>query len=190
MSTSLDETRSPAREPADDGGFFRAGRSELLVAALVVGIGVFLLVATARMDVASTVSYLGPRFFPALTGGLLVLLGATLGVRVYLSTRPGREPAAEQDSATEQDAGSTSSGSDWKPLCITLASLVVHVLLLQTAGWIIAGALLFWGVSYALGGRNVLRDLSISFIVSSTVQVAFSLGLGLALPPGILVGVL
>lgn len=182
MSTSLEETRSQAAAPTGGGRFLRPGRSELLVAALVTGIGVFLLVATAGMDVSSTVSYLGPRFFPAVVATLLVVLGVLLAVQVFLRTRPGREPAAGEAPASE--------GSDLKPLGIILATLTAHVLLLQTAGWIIAGALLFWGVSYALGGRRVLRDLGISVVVSSAVQVAFSAGLGLALPPGILVGVL
>ncbi|MDR7301957.1 tripartite tricarboxylate transporter TctB family protein [Haloactinomyces albus] len=184
MTTSLHESGPRTDKPTDNGArFLRAGRSELLVAALVAGIGVFLLVATVRMDVSSSVSYLGPRFFPAVVGTLLLALGVLLGVQVFLRTRPGRETA-------EHESGSAPEGSDWKPLGITLATLAAHVLLLKTAGWIIAGALLFWGVSYALGGRRVLRDLGISVVVSSAVQVAFSAGLGLVLPPGILVGVL
>ncbi len=188
MTTSVEQSDQGVTDSAGGDGLPRSGRSELLVAPIVVGIGVCLLIATARMDVSSTANYMGPQFFPAVVGAMLVVLGGLLGVQVFLRTRSGRAPTAPSDSAAETDT--PSEGSDWKPLGITLTTLAAHALLLTTLGWIIAGALLFFGVSYALGGRKVLRDLGISFIVSSSVQVAFSAGLGLTLPPGILIGVI
>lgn len=185
MTTSVEQSGQGVTDAAGGDAPPRSGRSELLVAPIVVGIGVFLLIATARMDVSSTANYLGPQFFPAVVGAMLVVLGVLLGVQMFVRTRSGR--AATADSAAESET--PSEGSDWKPLGITLATLAAHAALLTTLGWIIAGALLFFGVSYALGGRKVLRDLGISFIVSSSVQVAFSAGLGLTLPPGILIGV-
>lgn len=154
-------------------------RGELTVAAAVAAIGVFVLARTGAMDVPSSVSFLGPRFFPGLVGGLLVLLAVAMAARGLVR---GREPGAAATREVER--------SDRKPLLLVAATLIAFVLLLQPAGWILAGAMLFWGVSLALGSEHRLRDLGISLIVSSAVQLVFSAGLGLSLPAGVLLGVL
>lgn len=166
MTAAKDETSSapPPRRTAD-----------LLVAALVTGIGAFLLHGAATMDVPDTAGFLGPRFFPAAVGAFLAGLGILSAVRAFWRGRTAAEPPQDR--------------VDWKPLGVVGATLLLHLLLLDVLGWIIAGALLFWGVSYALGSRRVLRDLGISFVVAAAVQLGFSAGLGLNLPAGILLGV-
>ncbi|SFD69529.1 putative tricarboxylic transport membrane protein [Actinopolyspora alba] len=191
MTTFVQRTASRRRDDESASGSFWTGRSELFVGVLVGAIGGFLLLRTAMMDVPSSVSFLGPRFFPGVIGALLVVLGVSLAVRVAL---PGHRStvtdttATEEQTATEADAAG--ARSDWKPLLLTAGTLVAHLALLRTAGWIVAGALLFWGVSCALGSEHKLRDLGISVVVSSAVQLAFSAGLGLSLPSGLLLEVL
>ena len=58
------------------------------------------------------------------------------------------------------------------------------------AGWIIAAAMLFWGVSYALGSRRPVFDISVALVMSSVIQLIFGAALGLNLPAGFLEGVL
>ena len=70
-----------------------------------------------------------------------------------------------------------------------LVSLVLFIALLRPAGWIIAAALLFWGVSYALGARRPIFDASVALVMSSLIQLIFGAGLGLNLPAGFLEGV-
>jgi putative tricarboxylic transport membrane protein len=53
---------------------------------------------------------------------------------------------------------------------------------------LISAAGLYWGVCTALGAKNPLRVLAVSFIFSALVQIAFAMGLGLALPTGIIGG--
>jgi len=79
--------------------------------------------------------------------------------------------------------------SDWRALGIVLVSLVLFIALLRPAGWIIAAALLFWGVSYALGARRPIFDASVALVMSSLIQLIFGAGLGLNLPAGFLEGV-
>ncbi len=186
MTTSPERVRTGRAETTPGG---RVERGDLLVAALVAVTGTLMLVATVRMDVSSSVSYLGPRFFPALVAVSLMALGAALVVQVLLRARSTARATERADGERADGERADGAGSDRRALGIVLATLTAHLLLLETAGWIIAGALLFWGVSYALGGRRVLRDLGVSFLVSATVQLAFSAGLGLTLPPGVLVGV-
>ncbi|MEV7084543.1 tripartite tricarboxylate transporter TctB family protein [Streptomyces sp. NPDC093085] len=70
-----------------------------------------------------------------------------------------------------------------------VGTVVAFIALLEPLGWLISGALLFWGVARALGSRRTVFDAFLSVAISSTVQLAFSAGLGLNLPPGILAGV-
>jgi putative tricarboxylic transport membrane protein len=62
----------------------------------------------------------------------------------------------------------------------------VFIALLDPLGWVLAGAILFWGVSVGLGGRRYVFDAAVALLVSSAVQIAFSAGLGLTLPGGVL----
>jgi putative tricarboxylic transport membrane protein len=80
--------------------------------------------------------------------------------------------------------------SDWRALLTILASLVAFIVLLRPAGWILAAALLFYGVAYALGSRRPVFDLSVALVMSSVIQLIFGTALGLNLPAGFLEGVL
>ncbi|PRW64562.1 tripartite tricarboxylate transporter TctB family protein [Actinopolyspora mortivallis] len=181
---------STHRTALSDGGSarntrrFPVGGGEFPVGAAVSVLGGFLLVRTAAMDVPSSVSFLGPRFFPAVVGTLLLLLGVALAVRALLT-----RGSSSHDGSAESEATENTGGSGRKPLLLTAASLLAHLLLLRPAGWIIAGAVLFWGVSCALGSAHRLRDLGISVVVAASVQLAFSAVLGLPLPSGVLMGV-
>lgn len=100
-----------------------------------------------------------------------------------------RQPEHPSDSEQyEQLPGAHRTFTDWRALGITLAAFVAFALLLQPLGWILSAALLFWLVSYALGSTRQLFDIGLAIVLSSAVQVAFSAGLGLNLPPGILGG--
>ena len=91
---------------------------------------------------------------------------------------PGREPWP------------ANAFSDWRALGIVLVSLVACIVLLVPAGWIIAASVLFWGVSYALGSRRPVFDLSVALVMASLIQLIFGAALGLNLPAGFLDGVL
>ncbi len=80
--------------------------------------------------------------------------------------------------------------SDWRALLTVLGSLVAFIVLLRPAGWILAAAVLFYGVAYALGSRRPVFDLSIALVMSSIIQLIFGTLLGLNLPAGFLEGVI
>ncbi|MDX2358215.1 tripartite tricarboxylate transporter TctB family protein [Dietzia sp. PP-33] len=112
------------------------------------------------------------------------------------TTRPG-DPAhpQETDSPTGTPSPSAAVGSgyipvDYRTTGIVLCGLVAFALTLQPVGWLVTASALFWVVSYALGSRRPLFDVAVSVIFASVIQIAFSAGLGLGLPPGILEGVL
>jgi putative tricarboxylic transport membrane protein len=69
------------------------------------------------------------------------------------------------------------------------ATLAGHLLLLQPLGWLIAGTLLFWGISTALGPRRPLLDLFVAAALAGVVQMVFSGLLDVPLPAGPLGGI-
>ncbi|MFJ9555417.1 tripartite tricarboxylate transporter TctB family protein [Nocardiopsis sp. NPDC101807] len=184
--------RAPEPEAPPRPSWWR-GRSELLVAALVLGIAGFIAVQTAAMPVPTGTEPPGPRFFPTLVAIFMGVVGLALAVQVVL--RPARPAQAAEPAPGADAAGSDGTGEetpvriDWRCLGIVVATMTVFIAILQPVGWLLSAALLFFGVAYALGSRRLLFDAVLSLTFSSLIQLAFVAGLGLNLPAGILGGI-
>lgn len=197
----------------------RVGLSELVVPGLLLAIAIFLVIGTIEMKVPSTATFPGPRFFPVIIIGVLVLMSLLVTWQILAHRGEVDETddipdlvadLGELDSEDAVDSGtdrkskvveveSPATGrtgwpvdtvSDWRTIGLVVGSLLVFAALLVPLGWLISAALLFFGISFALGeGKRPLFDLGVAIVVASVVQVAFSMGLGLHLPPGILEGI-
>ncbi|MFI6576172.1 tripartite tricarboxylate transporter TctB family protein [Nocardiopsis sp. NPDC050513] len=165
------------------------GRSELLVAGLVLVIAGYIAVRTAAMPVPPGTQPPGPRFFPTLVAIFMAGTGVALAFQVL--RRPARAPGARAE-AGDGAAQDVHAGMrvDWRTVGIVVGSLTVFILLLQPVGWLLSAAFVFYGVSYAMGSRRLLFDAVLSLVFSSVIQLAFVAGLGLSLPSGILGGIL
>lgn len=141
-----------------------SGRLVLPVLVLVIGAG--LLLGGLRLDLPLNIGYLGPQWFPIGVGAALLLLG---GLLLFDKSAPEVE--------TTSDRGAFG---------LVAATLAAHVLLLWLLGWIPAGIVLFWGIARAVGSRRPLFDLGVAAVFSCAVQFAFSAGLGVSLPVGLL----
>jgi putative tricarboxylic transport membrane protein len=165
---------------------FLAGRSELVLAGLVAAIGVYLTVGILTMDVPEGAKAPGPQFFPAIIAGAAFVLAALLAIQALRHP----EPPVAVTSATADDAGRRyRTHTDWKSLGIVLTAFLGFCLILEPLGWILSAAAMFWAMSYALGSRKRYLDPALALTFASFIQVAFSAGLGLALPAGILEGI-
>ena len=71
-----------------------------------------------------------------------------------------------------------------------LGVFALNVVLIDVLGWVVSGALLFFGCAWALGSRHYVRDLVISLLMSVVTFYGFYLGLGIHLPAGVLEGIL
>ncbi|RCW40928.1 putative tricarboxylic transport membrane protein [Halopolyspora algeriensis] len=157
------------------------GRAELGLAALVVLIGGLVLVNTATLETPATVNVVGPRVFPTVVGAVLLGIGVWLGIDVL------RGGHGEPDAGEDVDL---SRPSDWRAVASVGAAFFTHVALLRITGWLIAGAVLFWGVAVALGARRWLRAAGVAIVLSTVVYLVFSHLLGVSLPAGVFEGVL
>ena len=74
------------------------------------------------------------------------------------------------------------------PILLLAAAAVLHLLLVQRAGFVIAAAVLFWLAARAFDPRHPLRDSLFAVGVSVAAYVLFARVLHLSLPAGLLSG--
>ena len=157
------------------------GRSELGVALLLLVLGGWAVADALRLPDLQTRGPIDAKTIPLLVGGLLILSAVLLAIDVL---RGGR---GEQEAGEDVDLG---HGSDWKTLGLLTASFVANILLIERLGWPVSGAVLFFGTAYALGSRHLIRNAIIAITLSVGTWYLFNLALGIALPVGILKGIL
>ena len=156
---------------------FWAGRSNLLMPALLAAFSLFLLIGALLLDADGT-DFPGPRFFPVLLGAA----GLLLAVLIALSELRSPEPAPEGADRRFR------TRSDFASLGWVAGGFLAFALLLPWLGWILAGALVFWCTAHGFGSRRPLFDIVIALFLSSVIYLVFGTGLGLNLPSGILGG--
>lgn len=159
-----------------------AGRSELLVAAFLFVVAVVVLQDAAGLTgPAGAPGTLGPAALPALVGVGLAGCAVWLVVDVLRGGRGESEGGEDVDLA---------HGSDWRTVVLLVAAFLANAALIDPAGWVISGSVLFFGCTYALGSRHWFRDLAIAVALSLTTFYGFAIGLGVNLPAGLLTGIL
>jgi putative tricarboxylic transport membrane protein len=79
---------------------------------------------------------------------------------------------------------------DWSTIAGVGAGLAVYLLTIERLGFVIASALLFIITAFSMGSRSWLRDGAFAILLATGVYFAFSTGLGVRLPEGVLEGVL
>jgi putative tricarboxylic transport membrane protein len=185
-----------------------SGMAELLVPAILVAIAVFLIIGTANMVQPPSVQRPGPTFFPGIIIALLLVMAALSTVQTLRTVRARRAGLLQDEQEAHLDADGdpieeippdpppgrepwpVGAVTDWRAVLTVLGSLVAFMVLLRPVGWIVAAAVLFWGVAYALGSRRPLFDVSVALVMSSVIQLTFGYLLGLNLPAGFLAGVM
>ncbi|MHA6629408.1 tripartite tricarboxylate transporter TctB family protein [Pseudonocardia sichuanensis] len=157
-------------------------RSELGVSALLLLAGVLVLadVAIAPRS-GNAADPLGPNAVPVLLGLLLVALAVLLTLDVLRGGRGEAEGGEDVD---------LTAPTDLRTVLLLAGVLVATAALIPLLGWPIAGTVLFWGATYALGSRAFPRDLLIAAGVSLATWLVFDALLGVDLPGGPLMGVL
>jgi putative tricarboxylic transport membrane protein len=185
-----------------------SGMAELVVPAILVAIAVFLIIGTATMVEPPSVQRPGPAFFPGIIIGLLLIMAVLNTVQTLRTVRARRAGLLQDEQEAHLDADGdpieeippdpppgrepwpAGAVTDWRAVLTVLGSLVAFMVLLRPVGWIVAAAVLFWGVAYALGSRRPIFDVSVALVMSSVIQLTFGYLLGLNLPAGFLAGVM
>jgi len=119
----------------------------------------------------------GPQIFPYLVSGFVILISLGLFVQIFRGNL-GVPEGTEFGEVVEK--------TDFKSLAMVAGSMLTYPLLIERAGFIIATTVVFFGVAFAYGAKNLLKNLLISIIFSLIVYFTFSKGLNVGLPAGIL----
>lgn len=159
----------------------RRWRPELGLAVVVLVLGVLVVVGTLDVSAAASQLGLGPRFFPMLVGGAMVLIGLFYVADVL---RGGR---ADPEESEDVDADAP---TDWRSLGLVSGIFLAFAALLNVLGWIIGASLLFFGLSVALGAEHKLRAAGIAVVMGVATYLLFVKGLGVSLPGGPLEGLI
>ena len=180
------DNESPRRQPdGAPGDPQRDGvhrdRGELVFAALLLALGVFILADTGNIRVPATANAVGPRFFPYAIGAFLVLVALALLVQIW------RGDVATPEGGEDVDA---SRDTDWITVATLLAVFLANIALIETAGFVVATAVLFFGAAWTLGARRPVRDVAVAVMLAIVVYLGFDRLLGVSLPGGFLEGVL
>ncbi len=145
-------------------------------------LGAYVLVDASRIGaVSSSNDPVGPKPMPILLGVLLIV------VAIFYAVDVARGGSGEAEEGEDVDL---STGVDWRTIGLLMAAFAVNAVLIEPLGWVISGALLFWGSAFALGNRHHVRGLAFGVVLSLVTFYAFAIGLGVNLPAGILQGIL
>ncbi|BCW61701.1 tripartite tricarboxylate transporter TctB family protein [Arthrobacter sp. TS-15] len=158
------------------------GRAELGVALLLGAVGVLVFLdANGLVTPYSQSDPVGPKTVPFIVSGLLIICAILLAINVLRGGKGEAEGGEDVDLA---------HSADWKTVLPLAGAFILNILLIDWAGWVISGTVLFWGSVLALGSRRYIRDGLISVALALLTFYGFYLGLGIALPAGLLEGIL
>lgn len=149
-------------------------RGEIFIAAGIVALGLAMAFGTLAIPSSGGYERIGPTAYPWAISLSLVIIGAIL-VREALRSAVPALPA---------DAGPGSFAL--RRFALISLGLILHLLLIERAGFVIASMTLFFCTARAMGARHWIVTAAIAFALSLAVYFAFSVGLDLALPVGIL----
>lgn len=152
-------------------------KGELGFAGLLLAVGVFVLIDTSTIEIPKAASNVGPRFFPYAVGALLTAAAA------FVITDILRGNIAEPEDGELIDP---SLPMNKRRVVLLILSIVAFGVLLDPAGYIIAAAVTFFGISTTLGARRFGRVAVGSVVLAYGIYMAFTRGLGIYLPTGIL----
>ena len=150
---------------------------ELAFAGSLLILGLVVLYDNYKMLVPPGSGTVGPQVFPYLVSGFVIFISLGLFVQIFRGNL-GVPEGTEFGEVVEK--------TDFKSLAMVAGSMLTYPLLIERAGFIIASSVVFFGVAFAYGAKNLLKNLAISLIFSLIVYFAFSKGLNVSLPAGVL----
>ena len=150
---------------------------ELAFAGSLLILGLVVLYDTSKMLVPPGSGTVGPQIFPYVVSGFVIFISLGLFTQIFRGNL-GVPEGTEFGEIVER--------TDFKSLAMVAGSMLTYPLLIERAGFIIATTVVFFGVAFAYGAKNLLKNLLISIIFSFIVYFSFSKGLNVGLPAGIL----
>lgn len=158
----------------------RINVGEVTAAIVVAAVGIYM-VSTAHTIANIGNDQVGPRVFPYLVGGLLVITG----IGIAISAMRGFH--AEPEGGEDIDA---SASTDWKTLLLIASIFVAYIVLIQPIGYLLMTMFLFGSIAWTLGAKRWRGLLLTTVLVPFISYLFFTRVLGIYIPNGILEAVI
>ena len=133
------------------------------------------------MEIPQGSSIVSPQTFPYIVAAFTSFVGLGL----LLDILRGNHGTPDGD-----EPGDPLIPVNYKTLLIVAVAISLHVILLETAGYIVAATVCFLGVAYGFGSRKIVKDLFGSLAFAVIVYFSFTKGLNINLPSGVFEGML
>ncbi len=157
-------------------GAARRSPAEIALSIGVLLLGVGTAIGTAMLPSQGGYARIGPNFMPGVTGAGLILLGVWL---LYEVLTGGWRNMPPQDAASRGEHAFHFPAFAWVSV-----GLFAHMALIQSGGFVLAGAVLFSCVARGFGSPRFARDLALGFAIALAVFAFFGLVLSVNLPAG------
>ncbi len=154
----------------------KAKPAEAILSLAVLVLGIAVAVGASQMSGAGGYARVGPNAAPAVIAGGLILLGIWLA---YEALSGGWRNAIPDDAAERGEHPFHAGAFIW-----VSAGLFAQILLIHTAGFVLAQAVLFACVARGFGSAKLPRDFAIGVILGLGVFLFFVKFLNVNLPAG------
>jgi len=151
-------------------------RTELIISLGVLALGIAATVIAFQLPEGGGYARIGPNFMPKVVAAGLVVLGVWLLGEVFTG---GWRESTPEDPAERGDHAFISSAFLW-----VTAGLFAQMVLIQYAGFVLAGMVMFACIARGFGSTRVVRDLIIGFVLGLLVFLFFVKFLNVGLPAG------
>ena len=139
--------------------------ADLILSLAVLALGIAVAVGASQLSSAGGYARVGPNAAPAVIAGCLILLGW--------------RNAIPDDAAERGEHGFHAGAFIW-----VSAGLFAQILLIHTAGFVLAHAALFTCVARGFGSAKLPRDFAIGLVLGLAVFLFFVKFLNVNLPAG------
>jgi putative tricarboxylic transport membrane protein len=150
--------------------------TELILSLGVVALGIFATVVAFRLPEAGGYARVGPNVMPKVVAATLIVLGLWLLGEVFTG---GWRESTPDDPAERGEHAFLPSAFLW-----VSSALFAQMVLIQHAGFVLAGMVMFACVARGFGSARIARDLAIGLVLSLLVFLFFVKFLNVGLPAG------
>ncbi|MBM4259876.1 MAG: tripartite tricarboxylate transporter TctB family protein [Deltaproteobacteria bacterium] len=154
----------------------KAKPAEVILSIATLGLGIATAIGTAQLPSAGGYAKIGPNVAPAVIAGGLILLGCWL---LYEALYGGWRNAVADDPAVRGEHAFQASAFLW-----VTAGIVLQIVLIHSAGFLLAQAALFACVARGFGSKKLPRDFAIGLVLGLAVFLFFVKFLNVNLPAG------
>jgi putative tricarboxylic transport membrane protein len=159
----------------------RSRWQDLVIGLVLLALGAGLCFGTFAVTALPGQDSLGPRLFPVLIGGGLVILGLVHLLQVWRGGTPAKETIID-------GAPGELPPGHWPTLAWVIAGVAIGAAIYNFLGFLLAALTVFVLTARGFAGRFHWLHVLVGAVLVIIVYIGFTKGLGLRLPAGIFKG--